>query len=100
MAVKEAARRILFEPVALFFRLCAARDGTVLLGEFFSLCPRLLSADLAEVDDFGHRKRYFLRKASSETTSAPFWPVSSAFSAGLAAGSDFAFDSDLRVLAA
>src|SRR5262245_43450884 len=96
MAVESSARRILLGMVARFLRFGAAEKRTVLVGRPFSLRAALLLAELAEIDDLGHRLGYFLRKASSETTSAPFWVASAAGSGCLAAGSALDFGSPLR----
>src|SRR5690606_22411152 len=64
----------------------AAESGAVGVGGAFPVRARLALADLAKIDDLGHRMRgYFLRKASRETTSAPL-PA-----AGCAASSGFSF---------
>src|SRR5690606_10919639 len=49
--------------------LRAAEGGAVALGVARILRAGLLFAGQSQVDDFGHG--YFLRKASSDTTSAP-----------------------------
>src|SRR5690606_3767333 len=69
----------------LAFRPASAEFQAVFLSQSFLVGSRLGLPSRPEVDDLAHG--YFLRKASSETTSAPFapapssegWSVSSAF---------------------
>ena len=75
MAIDKGARFILLSAIALLFGFAAAVQRAVLSRPARHPRARLALAGGAQVDDLGHRPRYFLRKASSETTSAPFWRV-------------------------
>lgn len=90
-----------FEKALGFFRsfsvadllgLAAPMECAVLFGHALLVGARLLLARLPKAGDFSHR--YFLRKASSETTSAPFAePASAAAAASFAASAGFFFGS-------
>ena len=74
MAGNEFVALVGDQAIALLLCLGTAMQCPVLLGGAHLLVPRLLLAGLAEIDDVGHSanpRAYFLRKASSETTSAP-----------------------------
>lgn len=82
--------------IACNLRPGAAVQRPVPLSQAFFFDPRVLLAGLTEIDDVGHDRRsagYFLRKASSETTSALLAASATAgfFSASVAFffGSDF-----------
>ncbi len=92
MAGNEFVALVGDQAVALLLCLGTAMQGPVLLGDAHLLVPRLLLAGLAKIDDVGHSanpRAYFLRKASSETTSAPL--VAASVAAGFFSASAAAF---------
>src|SRR3982751_1006684 len=104
MAVEESALGFFLYVLARLVRLATAETGPILVSRMSRFRACLLLAELTKIDDLGHpepRMRYFLRKASSETTSALLPASVAAGATGLAAGgSALLCGSDLREPAA
>ena len=74
MAVQKGLRFFGHVSITQLFGLRLSVQKTILLGLLLLHRSRLLLARPTKVDDVGHL--YFLRKASSETTSAPLFGAS------------------------